>query len=63
MGSSAHRGERYKLFAGGVTCFLKIFGERGELFLGLVDGLRPKWGALFPSFGLFSGFWIGGGPA
>ena len=60
MGSTAHREGRYKLFAGGVTCFLKIFEERGELFLGLVEDLRPKWGALFPSFGLFSGFWIGG---
>ena len=50
MGSSAHRGGRYKLFAGGVTCFLKTFEERGELFLGLVEDLRPKWGGAFSQF-------------
>ena len=25
----------------------------------MVEDLRPKWGALFPSFGLYPGFWIG----
>ena len=29
------------------------------MFLGLVEDLRPNWRALFPSFGLYSGFWIG----
>jgi hypothetical protein len=59
MGSSAQREGRYKLFAGGVTYFLKIFEERGELFLGLVEDLRPKWGRFFPVLVCFQGSGLG----
>jgi hypothetical protein len=40
--------------------FLKIFEERGELFLGLVEDLRPKWGwRFFPVLVGFQGFGLG----
>ena len=40
--------------------FLKIFEERGELFLGLVEDLRPKWGwRFFPVLVCCQGFGLG----